>query len=325
MAIFTINWDETPPALCRQGALAIGNLDGVHRGHVALVTELRQRARALGGPAVALTFDPPPLRLLRPDQCQPPLSTIADRADLLQAHGADHVVVLRTTANLLHLRARAFFDEVVRGRFAARGLVEGSNFGFGRDREGDVATLRVLCQDAGLDLVVLPPVRTDDGLPVSSGRIRSALLRGDVGVASNLLGRLYRLRGTVVTGQRRGQSLGFPTANLGEVATLIPRDGVYAVGVALEGAKWPGAANVGPNPTFGEQARKIEVHLIGFHGDLYGRALAVEFIRRLRDTRKFAGAAALAEQLRADIEEARRVTGLWQALGQGSALPCRFL
>ena len=303
MANFTVDWRETPPETCRAGAVAIGNFDGVHRGHASLLAALRAQARSVGGPAVALTFDPHPLELLRPGQMLPVLTTPADRARLLHDLGADHVLVLRTTHDLLALTAAEFFARVVQERLAARALVEGVTFGFGRNREGNIDTLAQLCRAAGMPLTVVPPLLVD-GVEVSSSRVRSLLLRGAVAEAAALLGRPYRLHGTVGTGQRRGQTIGFPTANLDRVQTLIPGDGVYAVHVPLGGAVWPGAANVGPNPTFGEQARKVEVHLIGFQGDLYSRPLAVDFVQRLRDTRRFGSAAELVEQLRRDVDRA---------------------
>jgi riboflavin kinase/FMN adenylyltransferase len=306
MATVWMNWDEPAPETCRRGVVTIGNFDGVHRGHQALLAELVGQARTLGGPAVVLTFDPHPLQLLRPAQFQPLLTTVADRAELLQAHGADHVVVLRTSPALLRLSAEEFFDQVVRHHLEARALVEGENFRFGRERQGSVATLSRLCGAAGLGFRVASPVQRH-GVLVSSSRVRAALLAGDVAEAAELLGRPFRIRGRVVSGQRRGQTLGFPTANLEQVPTLVPGDGVYAVRVRQADALWPGAANVGPNPTFGEHARKVEVHLIGFAGDLLGQELAVEFIARLRDTRAFAGPAQLAEQLKLDIDQARRL------------------
>jgi riboflavin kinase/FMN adenylyltransferase len=306
MASRTIAWQELPPTECRAGALAIGNFDGMHLGHAALLTALRDQARAVAGPAVALTFDPHPVSLLRPGQSPPLLTTTEDRCHLLPELGAEEVVVLRTTPDLLALTAEAFFARVIQERFAARALVEGVNFGFGRNRQGNVDTLKRLCAAAGLPLIVVPPVLID-GAEVSSSRIRAALLRGAVDEAARLLGRPYRLQGSVGTGQRRGQALGFPTANLGSIQTLIPGDGVYAVRVTARGTVWPGAANIGPNPTFGESAHKVEVHLLGFHGDLYGRSLAVDFLRRLRDTRPFAGVAELVAQLHRDIEQARQV------------------
>ncbi len=306
MATATLNWLEPPPSACRNGALTIGNFDGVHRGHAALLAELRRQAQAVGGPAVAVTFDPHPLQLLRPERFEPVLTSIPDRAELLHAAGADHVVILRTTPELLHLSASEFFESVVRQGMHARAMVEGENFGFGRRREGNVQTLATLCEKANIAFRVLSRFEWN-GVPVSSSRVRDALKRGAVREAADLLGRPYRLRGLVATGQQRGQRLGFPTANIERPETLVPGDGVYAVRAWHQGQAWPAAANVGPNPTFGEQARKVEVHLIGFQGDLYGRPLAVEFLDRLRETRPFPGVAALVEQLRNDIEQARHI------------------
>jgi riboflavin kinase/FMN adenylyltransferase len=306
MPTTTLTWDQACPPACQYGAVTIGNFDGVHRGHLALLEELRRQAQSVGGPAVVVTFDPPPLQLLRPSQFQPMLTTVADRSALLLEHGADHVLFLHTTHDLLRLSPQRFFEEVVQGRLAARAMVEGFNFRFGHQREGTVETLRTLCQAAGMGLVVVSPLEPDGAL-VSSSRVRTALLQGDVRAAADLLGRPYRLRGTVGTGQQRGQKLGFPTANLERVETLVPADGVYAVQVQHGGATLPGAANVGPNPTFGEKARKIEVHLIGFQGHLVGQELPVDFIERLRDTRTFAGVNQLVEQLHLDVERARRL------------------
>jgi riboflavin kinase/FMN adenylyltransferase len=309
MAQQTLEWQDSFPDVCRRGAVAIGNFDGVHRGHAALIAELGQQANEVGGPAVAVTFDPHPLELLRPGQAQPPLTTLADRIRLLHALGADHVVVLRTTPSMLGLTAADFFDRVVRERLAARAVVEGANFGFGRGREGNVETLARLCRDAQIAFRVVQPVGVGD-TEISSSRIRSALLRGDVAEAAGLIGRPHRLAGTVIVGARRGKTIGFPTANLGRLETLAPGDGVYAVRALVGDAAYPGAANVGPNPTFGETTRKVEVHLIGFSGDLYDRTIAVDFVQRLRDTRPFGSPAELIEQLRRDVEQAREAVAL---------------
>jgi riboflavin kinase/FMN adenylyltransferase len=306
MTVYTLDWNAMPPGDCRRGAVSIGNFDGVHRGHAALLGELRRQADALGGPAVALTFEPHPIELLRPELAPPRLTTTEERSQLLLRLGANRVLVLRATHELLALRAKEFFAEMVQKRLQARALVEGSNFGFGRGREGDVGTLAELCELAGIGLTVVPPVLLD-GNELSSSRVRAALTTGDVREAASLLGRPYRLNGMVGTGQRRGQKLGFPTANLEQVRTLIPGEGVYAVRVPHEGKRWPGAANVGPNPTFGENARKVEIHLIGFQGDLYGKPLAVDFLERLRDTLPFKNVTELVEQLRCDIDQARHI------------------
>src|SRR5438067_7651189 len=184
MACHPFDWKQPPPAACRGGAVTIGNFDGVHRGHAALVAELRQLAREAGGPAVAVTFDPHPLQLLQPDRFQPLLTTPADRAELLQSCGTDCVLILRTTPDLLHLSAADFFRQVVVERLAARAMAEGPNFGFGHNREGDVRTLCDLCGRAGVRLAVVPPLTGPDGQPVSSSRVRTALVRGDVRAAA---------------------------------------------------------------------------------------------------------------------------------------------
>jgi riboflavin kinase/FMN adenylyltransferase len=306
MASHVVEWRTPPPEVCRGGAATIGNFDGVHRGHAALVAETAAQARRLGVRAVAVTFDPPPVALLRPAALAPPLTTLDDRCRLLQEAGADEVAILHTTADLLALTAADFVEQVVRRGLAARALVEGYNFGFGRNREGDVRTLDELARGAGLPLTVLPP-QTADGEVVSSSRVRAVLLAGDVAAAARLLGRPYRLHGVVAVGQRRGRTLGFPTANLEPLLTLAPGDGVYAATAAVDGTTWPAAVNVGPNPTFGEGVRKVEAHLIGYQGDLYGRPLAVDFLQRLRGTRPFGSAAELATQLCQDVERARAV------------------
>jgi riboflavin kinase/FMN adenylyltransferase len=295
-----------PTSALRGGAVAIGNFDGVHHGHLALLAELRCQAQQNGGPAVAITFDPHPLQLLRPELFQPVLTTVADRAALLEANGADHVLILGTSPELLHLTAREFFDQVIKDRLGARTLVEGPNFGFGRGREGTIETLTAFCQQTGVGLVVVPPLQIE-GAVVSSSRVRAALVKGDAISAAKLLGRPYRLRGTVGTGQRRGQRLGFPTANLQEIRTLVPGNGVYAARVLYRGGHWPGAVNIGPNPTFGEQSHKVEVHLVGFEGDLVSRELALDFLSRLRDTRPFPSVDQLIEQLHLDVAEAKRL------------------
>jgi riboflavin kinase/FMN adenylyltransferase len=307
-SITALSWDQMPADACRSGAVAVGNFDGVHRGHAALLLELRQQAELIRGPGVVVTFDPHPLRLLRPEQFLPLLTRVSDRARLLLSGGADHVIVLQTTRQLLGLSAAQFFEQVLLRQLGARAIVEGENFAFGHNREGTVTTLAELCEQAGLSMTVVPPFR-QNGVMVSSSRVRDALDRGDVRAAADLLGRCYRLHGLVGEGQHRGAKLGFPTANLEQIGTVIPGDGVYAVRVGVPGGTtWPGAANVGPNPTFGEQTRKVEVHLIGFQGNLYGQELEVEFVARLRDTQPFRNVGELVEQLRRDVERARELT-----------------
>jgi riboflavin kinase / FMN adenylyltransferase len=308
MPTIVLSAADRPPSDCCGGAITVGNFDGVHRGHASLMAALRDAGRRVGGPGVALTFDPHPMTLLAPGRISAPLTTLADRTELLQAAGADAVVVLRTTPELLAIQARDFLADVLGDRFGIKAVVEGYNFRFGQKRAGDVDLLAAWCRERRIDLTIVPPL-LHDGEPVSSGRVRAALTAGEVGAAAHLLGRPYRLRGTVGAGAKRGRGLGFPTANLDPPETLIPGDGVYAARAVLEdGAVWPAAVNIGPNPTFGEHVRKVEAHLIGFDGGLYGRLMAIDFISRLRDLQKFAGPEALVRQLRQDVTDAKRIT-----------------
>jgi riboflavin kinase / FMN adenylyltransferase len=299
------NFDALP-ADARGGAVAIGNFDGVHRGHVAIVRRLLERAAAVHGPAVVFTFDPHPVRLLRPEQCPPPLTWTERKAELLAAHGVDWVVAYPTDEALLQLSAAEFFDQIVRNALAARALVEGPNFYFGHNREGTIERLFELTTAAGISLDVVPPV-VIGGEIVSSSRVRELVRKGDVEQAAKLLSAPYRIRGMVTHGAGRGAKIGFPTANLSAIDTLLPAQGVYA-GKALAGnAEYPAAINLGPSPTFGDAMIRVEVHLIGLAEPLYGQPLEVDFLARLRDIRPFDSPAALVEQLNRDIEQVKRI------------------
>ena len=304
-AALSIDWRQALPAAVTCGVCSIGNFDGVHLGHASLLRHARQLADDVNAPVVVVTFDPHPLQLLAPDRFKPPLTTIADRADQLRKIGADHVAVLQTTNELLQLEPEVFFQRIVIERFKARGVVEGFNFHFGHDRTGSVQTLRELCRAAGVPLEIVEPFELN-GVTVSSSRVRDALLAGDMMTARTLLNRPYQLRGSVGRGAQRGRTIGFPTANLENVTTLVPADGVYAVDVKIGEETFKGAANIGANPTFGENARKIEIHLIGFEGDLYGKSLVALFNKRLRETKRFASTAELVEQMKRDLDAAKR-------------------
>jgi riboflavin kinase / FMN adenylyltransferase len=290
----------------RSGAVAIGNFDGVHRGHARLVERLLAKARAVGGPAVVFTFDPHPVRLLRPAEAPPPLTWTDRKAELLASLGVDATIAYPTDEALLQLDAGQFFETIVRGTLDARAMVEGPNFFFGRGRSGTIEVLRQLTGDAGIQLEIVEPV-VIDGEVVSSSRVRRLLSDGRIDEAGRLLTRPYRVRGMVTHGAGRGAKLGFPTANLAAVDTLLPGVGVYAGLAWTNGQRYPAAINVGPNPTFGEHALKLEVHLLDFAGPLYGQPLEVDFLSRLRDIQPFANVDALREQLGRDIATARSI------------------
>ena len=290
-------------------AVSVGNFDGVHLGHAALVARLREVAATHAVPAVALTFDPHPASLVRPEAAPVPLTTIPRRVDLLLALGLDAVVVQPATPQLLALAPRRFYDLVLRDRLRAAALVEGPDFRFGVGRSGDIAALRGYCLPDGVGLEVLAPLEVG-AAPVSSSRLRRLIAAGDVAAASRLLTAPYRVSGRVVTGARRGATLGFPTANLADMVTLLPAPGVYAArataatGLAAPDVDHAAAVHVGPNATFDETTLSVEAHLIGFTGDLYGRTLHVDFLTRLRDTRRFASVEELKAQLAIDVSAA---------------------
>lgn len=304
--ILAIGIDDAVPEELTGGAVAIGNFDGVHRGHAALIEVLKSQARSAYGPCVVVTFDPHPIRLLAPERFMPVLTTPADRAQLLIQAGADAVISLRTTPHLLQVEARDFLDRLICNQLKAEAVVEGFNFGFGRDRTGTTELLEKWCREKDVTCTIVPPFELDRE-PVSSSRVRTALDVGSVAGAAKLLGRHYRIRGTVIKGDERGNTLGFPTANLSEIETHIPRDGVYGARAhGLFGTRMA-AVNIGPNPTFGVTKRKVEVHLLDFEGSLYGRSLAIDFLAKLRDTRRFATKDELIEQLKEDIMAAREM------------------
>jgi riboflavin kinase/FMN adenylyltransferase len=281
----------------------VGNFDGVHRGHAKIVERLLAHARRLAGPTIVFTFDPHPTLLLRPNLAPPPLTWIDRKAELLAELGVDALVAYATDEALLSLTPEDFFQQIVLDRLDARALVEGSNFRFGRQRSGDIALLQRLCEAHNVALEVAAPVEYE-GHYVSSSRIRDRIAAGDVWTAGQMLTRPYRIRGMVTHGAARGARIGFPTANVDAIDTLLPAHGVYAGRACTAGTVWPAAIHIGPNPTFGERGIKVEVHLIGFEGSLYGTPMEVDFLHRLRDIQTFSNLEALQAQLRRDTQRA---------------------
>ena len=291
---------EDLPDQFRNCAVAIGNFDGVHLGHARIVERLIDDARRLNGKAIVFTFDPHPVRLLRPEVAPPPLTWTERKADLLNALGVDTVIAYPTDEELLALSPGEFFDRIIIQQLRARAMVEGPNFFFGKDRQGDTKLLRQLCEQNNVELEIVESIQVDDQY-ISSSRVRELIHRGDIDAARNLLTRPYRIRGMVTHGARRGEKLGFPTANLDAVDTLMPGHGVYAGRASCESGVFPAAINIGPNPTFGEKSRKVEAHLIGFTGSLYGQPLEIDFLSRLRDVQRFGSVDELKSQLQTDI------------------------
>ena len=285
--------------------LAIGVFDGVHVGHQALVRSVAERARGERATPMAATFDPLPIEVFAPAAPPSALSDVDERTALLLEAGARAVAVFHFTREFAALMPDEFG-----ARLAAAGEVRrvcvGDDFQFGRDRAGDVATLRALGAKHGFTVDVAKPVLVD-GVIVSSTRIRNALLAGSVESAARLLGRPYAVTGVVEHGDKRGRALGYPTINL-EVppSRLLPRDGIYAVWATVDGRRVMAASSLGVRPTFGGGTRRLEAFLLDFEGDLYGDRIRIEFVKRLRDELRFESAEALTEQIAKDVDETRR-------------------
>jgi riboflavin kinase/FMN adenylyltransferase len=286
--------------------LAIGVFDGVHVGHQALVAAVGKRAQADSATTIATTFDPLPIELLAPGAPPSALSDIDERAEYLLAAGARAVVVFRFTREFASLTPDEFGERLASAGQVRRVCV-GEDFQFGRDRAGDVATLRELGERHGFTVDVQQPITVDDAI-VSSTRIRNALIAGSVETAARLLGRPYAVTGVVEHGEKRGRALGYPTMNLGvPPPRLLPRDGIYAVWATIEGQRLKAAASLGVRPTFGGGERRLEAFVLDFEGDLYGDRVRVDFARRLRDELRFESADALSQQIAKDVDETRRV------------------
>lgn len=296
--------------------ITIGAYDGVHLGHQAVIAEVRRRADSLGCRSAVVTFDRHPAVVVRPESAPKLLTDHDQRLELLRATGVDAAVVLPFDAQQSEESARSFIERVLVGCLATRSIVVGSDFHFGRRREGNVAMLRDVGPEYGFDVAPLVLVPRPDGIdePVSSTAIRRALAGGDVEMAAAMLTRPFEARGAVVAGDQRGRLLGFPTANV-EVSNRVclPADGVYAGWFERPGgAVHPCAINLGRRPTFYDHAdtSMLEAHLIGFEGDLYGESARVRFTNFLRSERKFDGVDALVAQLRADVDHARSALGV---------------
>jgi riboflavin kinase/FMN adenylyltransferase len=293
-------------ATARSGAaVAIGNFDGVHAGHRALLDRTRALAAAHGLAAVALTFDPHPSAVLSPHGAPPRVCSLARRLELLAAAGLDTTVVEPFTRELAACPADAFIDDIVLGALRARAIVVGYDFCYGQGRAGSPDTLRAHGARAGAEVEIVAPVEVGGEL-ASSSRIRSYLRAGDLAGAERLLGRRWDIDGTVVHGAKRGRAIGVPTANISPESDLAIAPGIYAVTLATGGAELPAVASLGTNPTFVEGGGLVlEVHALDWDGDLYDRRVRTTFVARLRDEQRFDSVDALVAQIRRDIEDAR--------------------
>jgi len=299
--------DDPRPAWLVHPVLALGNFDGLHRGHLKIVERVRRGAAEHGGTPMAMTFDPHPSRIVRPDKAPPLLMTKAQRLEALDRAGIAAVAVVRFTTELSHWDPETFVQTVLVDWLRVSEVWVGANFLFGHDRGGNFSTLRTLGQRYGFRADKIDPVRYKEFV-VSSTRIRRLVAEGRMDEAGALLGHPYYIDGTVVAGKRRGRELGFPTANLQTENELLPPNGVYATTTTIDGVVHASLTNVGVRPTFGDTVKPIiEAYVLGFNGDLYGRPVRLGFVQRLRDERKFEDVDALRTQMEADRRRAERL------------------
>jgi riboflavin kinase/FMN adenylyltransferase len=298
--------DDVRPVWLSHPVLALGNFDGLHRGHQKIIERVKRGAAEHGGTPMAMTFDPHPPRVVRPDKAPPLLMTKAQKLEALHEAGIRCVAVVRFTRELSEWDPETFVRTVLVDWLRVSEVWVGANFLFGHERSGNFSLLRMLGQRYGFRADKIDPVRYKDFV-VSSTRVRRLVGEGRVDEAGALLGHSFFVDGRVIEGRRRGRELGFPTANLATDNELLPPHGVYATTMTIDGVVHPGMTNIGVRPTFGEQETTVETHLLGYSGDLYGRTVRLGFVLRLRDERKFDDIDALRAQIEADQRRAERL------------------
>lgn len=286
--------------------VTIGNFDGVHLGHQALFARVIDRARAIDGVSVVYTFDPHPLKVLQPHRTFLLISTREEKQQVIERYGIDVLVREHFSEAFAQLSMEDFVGDVLCGALQAKEVFIGPDYRFGKGRKGTTDRLQSLGERCGLKVNILGNIEID-GVEVRSTMIRNLILEGRVQEATRFLGRPYTLKGTVVTGHAIGRTIGIPTANLDPEKELYPRSGIFAVRVLVDERPEKGVLSIGSNPTFPGKGFSLEVHILGFEGELYGKQIEMLFIQKLRDEKKFDSSALLVEQIKRDMEEARKI------------------
>jgi riboflavin kinase/FMN adenylyltransferase len=286
--------------------VTIGNYDGVHLGHRAIIERVIELARKGKGEAVVLTFEPHPVKFLHPELQIPLITPSRKKVMLLTQFGVDITVNLPFTDDIARMSAKEFIQEIVQRRIAPRQVVVGFNFTFGKGRTGTSEELKKIGESLGFEVEIIPPFHVD-GEVVSSTRIRELIAVGDIRGANRMLGSNFFMLGKVVHGHARGKGLGFPTANLEITQDLYPNEGVYAATVMVDDRRYNGVVNIGTNPTFGDEQLAVEVFLFDYQGDLYGKELQVALVDKLRDEQTFPSPELLVRQIEKDIQRAKEI------------------
>ena len=286
--------------------VTIGNFDGVHLGHREIFRRMKEVADANGYTTVVVTFEPHPLAVVAPDNVPPLITTVEQKAALIAEEGIDCLAVIEFTPEFSRITAESFVRDVLCSSLGMRHIIIGHDYAFGRDRQGNYETLARLGAECGFSLQDIDPVGEGDTI-FSSSLARRLISNGELPATTAILGRYYAISGQVIHGRQIGSNLGFPTANISTRNELIPQDGVYAVMVAVDDKLLQGACSIGTNPTFGEGERTIEVFLLDFSGQLYGREIAICFVKRLREVRKFSDVEKLIRTIEGDIIMTREI------------------
>ena len=294
----------------KNAVITIGNFDGVHVGHQALFYEINEKADALGGTSIVMTFEPHPIRVLKSNGHPPLITLYEQKIELIERSGVDVTICVPFTLQFAAIPAREFVEDILVKRIGMKVMVVGNDYTFGKNREGNLDLLRTYAKDLGFEVIVADWIQTSNSQSdrISSTRTRKLVVDGKVTEAQKMLGRNYQIRGLVTTGRNRGgKLLGFPTANIILHDELCPKTGVYAVTVECLNSLYQGVANIGYSPTFGDTQFTVEVHILDFDQNIYGQKIRVNFVERIRDEIKFPGIAELAEQIKKDIEKTRAI------------------
>ncbi len=294
----------------KKAVITIGNFDGVHIGHQALFHEVIEKANAIGGTSIAMTFEPHPIRVLKENNHPPLITLYEQKVELIERSGIDVLICVPFTREFAAISARDFVEDILIRRIGMTIIVVGADYAFGKNREGNIDHLRTFAELFDFQVILADWIQeaNNSSARISSTKIRNLVISGHVAEVRKLLGRYYQIRGTVATGRNRGgRLLGFPTANINIHDELCPKIGVYAVTVEFRNIKYKGVANIGYSPTFDDYIFTVEVHILDFNENIYGQKIRVNFISRIRDEKKFANINELSKQIRRDVEKAQEI------------------
>jgi len=294
----------------KNAVITIGNFDGVHLGHQKLFRNLKEKAIALNGTSIAMTFEPHPVRVLKKNNHLPLITLYEQKVELIKKTGIDVLICIPFTQEFATISAEKFVEDILVKRIGIKAIAVGEDYTFGKNREGNIDLLKILGNKCGFEVIVINELHISNIYPekISSTKIRELVMAGKIAESQKLLGRYYQIRGKVEVGRDRGgKLLGFPTANINLYDELRPEIGVYAVTVECKGEKFKGVANIGYSPTFDDNIFTVEVHILNFEENIYGQKIRVNFIDRLRNEKKFSNISELSEQIKKDIIKAREI------------------